>query len=59
MEERQLIKLEGWFKSQHISCLKIVEKKLNKILTWILLNNNQPACQKKLFLIAKLKPIIT
>ncbi|WP_431292504.1 hypothetical protein [Pedobacter sp. P26] len=35
MEERQLIKLEGWFKSRHISCLKIVAGNLNKLRTWI------------------------
>ena len=59
MEERQLIKLEGWFKSQHISCLKIVAKNLNKLLTWIPIKE-QPVCLlKNLFLIAKLKPIIT
>jgi len=31
MEERQLIKLEDWFKPQPISCLKIVTKDLNKL----------------------------
>lgn len=37
MEERQLIKLEAWFKPQRISCLKIVAKRLKKLPAWTVL----------------------
>jgi hypothetical protein len=35
MEERQLTKLADWFKSQRISCLKILAKALAELPDWV------------------------
>jgi hypothetical protein len=50
MEERQLIKLKGWFKSWHISCLKIAAKNPNELLIWILIKEQSACLLKKILL---------